>query len=81
MVTLRFFKVHFTLNLPIDWSWYLSFDPDLGSGSIVHVLFGPIFTIVSAHIRNFFLPPLHIEDRLSAHIRNFYLSLAASFLY
>ena len=45
MVTLRFFKVHFALNLPMNWSGSQCFDPGLGSGGIVHILFWPIFTI------------------------------------
>ena len=39
MVSLRFIKVDFTVNLLIGWSGSLGFDPSSGPGSILHVQF------------------------------------------
>ena len=41
MVSLRFIKVDFTLNLPVRCSGSLGFDPCKGLGRVLHVYFLP----------------------------------------
>lgn len=40
-------KVQYILNLPRDWSVSLGFNPRQGSGSMMHVPFCPLYSLLS----------------------------------